>query len=282
MIDLLEFSTPGHIQRTRRNIREVLRAVDLIVELVDSRIPYTGRAFEEEALFSNKPRIIILSKSDLSDEKALKIWLDFYKNNESLSFIQANLKSYESIKKLKSFVFNELKKIRMKFKEKRMMVVGIPNVGKSSLINALIGKKITRTGNEPGITRGIQWVNVGKGLKLLDTPGILYKKVNNPIVFKKLCLVGSIKNFKDTIDEVLEFGIEFLKNRYQDLLMKYLNVDKPNIQYLEVLETIAKKRNFLKEGGELNLERAKFSLMKDLTDGKIGKVTYELPEDVII
>jgi len=281
VIALMEFSTPGHIQKARRSIRELLKAVDLIIELVDSRIPYTGRAFEEEALFLNKPRIIVLSKSDLSDENSLKIWLDFYKNNESLPFTRVNLKNPESVKKLKKFLFNKLREVRTKFKEKRMMVVGIPNVGKSSMINALAGKKTTRTGNEPGITRGIQWISVEKDLKLLDTPGILYKKISGSFVYKKLCLVGSIKNFENDIDEVLEFGIEILKNRYQSLLKKYLDVDELNIQYLEILEIIAKKRRFLKKGGELDLERAKFSLMKDLIDGKIGKVTYELPEDVI-
>jgi len=284
VIDLKKYSLPGHIQKARRNIRELLKAVDLIVELVDSRIPYTGRAFEEEALFLNKPRIIALSKSDLADEKALRTWLKFYEENEDVPFICVNFKDVDSVKRFKSFIFRILKNVRTRFKDKKMMVVGIPNVGKSSMINALVGKKIAKIGNEPGITRGIQWVSVGKGLKLLDTPGILYKKVDHPVIHKKLCLVGSIKSFDD-LDEVLEFGFQILKDRYEKLLIEYLRIEKTeisDIQYQNFFEKLAKKRKFLKKGGFLDLERAKFSFLKDLIDGKIGRIIYELPEDVIV
>lgn len=278
-----EYSIPGHIQKARRNIRELLKAVDLILELVDSRIPYTGRAYEEEALFLNKPRIIVFSKTDLADEKALNLWKEFYARNEKIPFIDVSLKEIDSVKKLKKFITDVLKGIRVKFKDKRIMVAGIPNVGKSSLINALAGKKIAKIGNEPGITRGIQWISIGKEIKLLDTPGILYKKVDHPPIYKKLCLVGSIKNFED-LDEILDFGFDLLKNRYRNILADYASIGEKEIedlQYQQFLEKFAEKRRFLKKGGILDLERAKQTFMKDLVDGKIGRVIYELPEDVI-
>lgn len=278
-----EYSIPGHIQKARRNIRELLKAVDLILELVDSRIPYTGRAYEEEALFLNKPRIIVFSKTDLADEKALNLWKEFYARNEKIPFIDVSLKEIDSVKKLKKFITDILKGIRVKFKDKRIMVAGIPNVGKSSLINALAGKKIAKIGNEPGITRGIQWISIGKEIKLLDTPGILYKKVDHPPIYKKLCLVGSIKNFED-LDEILDFGFDLLKNRYRNILADYASIGEKEIedlQYQQFLEKFAEKRRFLKKGGILDLERAKQTFMKDLVDGKIGRVIYELPEDVI-
>lgn len=278
-----EYSIPGHIQKARRNIRELLKAVDLILELVDSRIPYTGRAYEEEALFLNKPRIIVFSKTDLADEKALNLWKEFYARNEKIPFIDVSLKEIDSVKKLKKFITDILKGIRVKFKDKRIMVAGIPNVGKSSLINALAGKKIAKIGNEPGITRGIQWISIGKEIKLLDTPGILYKKVDHPPIYKKLCLVGSIKNFED-LDEILDFGFDLLKSRYRNILADYASIGEKEIedlQYQQFLEKFAEKRRFLKKGGILDLERAKQTFMKDLVDGKIGRVIYELPEDVI-
>lgn len=278
-----EYSIPGHIQKARRNIRELLKAVDLILELVDSRIPYTGRAYEEEALFLNKPRIIVFSKTDLADEKALNLWKEFYARNEKIPFIDVSLKEIDSVKKLKKFITDVLKGIRVKFKDKRIMVAGIPNVGKSSLINALAGKKIAKIGNEPGITRGIQWISIGKEIKLLDTPGILYKKVDHPLIYKKLCLVGSIKNFED-LDEILDFGFDLLMNRYRNILADYASIGEKEIedlQYQQFLEKFAEKRRFLKKGGILDLERAKQTFMKDLVDGKIGRVIYELPEDVI-
>lgn len=278
-----EYSIPGHIQKARRNIRELLKAVDLILELVDSRIPYTGRAYEEEALFLNKPRIIVFSKTDLADEKALNLWKEFYARNEKIPFIDVSLKEIDSVKKLKKFITDVLKGIRVKFKDKRIMVAGIPNVGKSSLINALAGKKIAKIGNEPGITRGIQWISIGKEIKLLDTPGILYKKVDHPPIYKKLCLVGSIKNFED-LDEILDFGFDLLKSRYRNILADYASIGEKEIedlQYQQFLEKFAEKRRFLKKGGILDLERAKQTFMKDLVDGKIGRVIYELPEDVI-
>jgi ribosome biogenesis GTPase A len=283
VVDLKEYSIPGHIQKARRNIRELLKAVDLILELVDSRIPYTGRAYEEEALFLNKPRIIVFSKTDLADEKALNLWKEFYARNEKIPFIDVSLKEIDSVKKLKKFITDVLKGIRVKFKDKRIMVAGIPNVGKSSLINALAGKKIAKIGNEPGITRGIQWISIGKEIKLLDTPGILYKKVDHPLIYKKLCLVGSIKNFED-LDEILDFGFDLLMNRYRNILADYASIGEKEIedlQYQQFLEKFAEKRRFLKKGGILDLERAKQTFMKDLVDGKIGRVIYELPEDVI-
>lgn len=276
-----EYSIPGHIQKARRNIRELLKAVDLILELVDSRIPYTGRAYEEEALFLNKPRIIVFSKTDLADEKGLNLWREFYIANEKIPFVDVSLKEINDVKKLKEFIMKFLKGIRIKLKEKRIMVVGIPNVGKSSLINALAGKKIAKTGNEPGITRGIQWITIGRELKLLDTPGILYKKVDHPMIYKKLCLIGSIKNFED-IDEVLDFGFNLLKDRYRNILSDYASIEEiEDLEYQQFFEKLAEKRKFLKKGGILDLERAKQTFMKDLVDGKIGRVIYELPEDVI-
>jgi ribosome biogenesis GTPase A len=281
VVDLKEYSIPGHIQKARRNIRELLKAVDLILELVDSRIPYTGRAYEEEALFLNKPRIIVFSKTDLADEKGLNLWREFYIANEKIPFVDVSLKEINDVKKLKEFIMKFLKGIRIKLKEKRIMVVGIPNVGKSSLINALAGKKIAKTGNEPGITRGIQWITIGRELKLLDTPGILYKKVDHPMIYKKLCLIGSIKNFED-IDEVLDFGFNLLKDRYRNILSDYASIEEiEDLEYQQFFEKLAEKRKFLKKGGILDLERAKHTFLKDLVDGKIGRVVYELPEDVI-
>ncbi len=269
---------PGHIDKAKRRIREKIKAVNSVIEMVDARIPYAGRAYEFKDLFSNKHTIILLAKSDLADPVITNEWVEYYRSIGKTAITISVKKSPKSLKKTLNILKN---KIPSKSAFKRAMIVGIPNVGKSTLINKLMGKKSMRVGNKPGVTRGLQWINVTPDFLLLDTPGILYSRIFNDEIRYKLILSGSIKGEPDLKDEAIQYLIDYLKKCGKtDILGKLGVKDTQQLLNLpELYQDIARKRGFLLKGGKPDIERSREMILKQFQDGLQGNVSFEKPED---
>lgn len=275
---------PGHMAKTRRLIKESLNLVDGVIEIVDARVPYSSSNPELSEIINKKPKIVLLNKCDVADENATKIWISYYKNNNIIAlpvdcrtgkglnqFIPASKQALKNV-----IEKNEAK--GMAGKSLRFMVVGIPNTGKSSFINRMAGKNKAVVADRAGVTRSNQWFNVGNGIELLDTPGVLWPKFDDPTVGDKLAFIGSIK------DEVMD--MESLSCRLLDVLKKtnpqmienrYKISDFENLEGWEILEMIGRKRGFLIKGGEINYERTANIICDEFRGGKLGRISLELP-----
>lgn len=271
--------------KTRRLIKESLNLVDGVIEIVDARIPYSSSNPELSEIIKKKPKIVLLNKCDVADDAATKLWVNYYKKNNIIAlpvdcrtgkglnqFIPACRKALKNVTEK-----NEAK--GMAGKSLRLMVVGIPNTGKSSFINRMAGKNKAVVADRAGVTRSNQWFNVGNGIELLDTPGVLWPKFEDPNVGDKLAFIGSVK------DEVTD--MESLSCRLLDVLKKtnpsmienrYKISDFEELQDWEILEMIGKKRGFLIKGGEINYERAAAIVCDEFRGGKLGRISLELPE----
>lgn len=277
---------PGHMAKTRRLIKESLNLVDGVVEIVDARIPYSSSNPEIDDLIKNKPRIILLNKSDVADPKATKLWVEHYKSRGFYA-LAVDCRSGKGLNQFISECKKALKRIieqneakGMAGKPIRLMVVGIPNTGKSSFINRMAGKNKAVVADRAGVTRSNQWFNCGNGIELLDTPGVLWPKFDDPEVGDKLAFIGSVK------DEVTD--LESLSCRLLDVLNKthpemieerYKITDFQDMQGWEILEMIGKKRGFLVKGGEINYERAAAIVCDEFRGGKLGRLSLELPRE---
>lgn len=265
------------MKKTRELIAENLKLVDLVVEVLDARIPVSSRNPIISELVGDKTKIIILNKADLADDNATKVWTDKLSGKET-SVISMNCNSGEGAKRL----LNLLEKIRdeknagrERKRPLRMMIVGIPNVGKSSLINRLTGKKAAKTGNKPGVTRGKQWLTLGSDMMLLDTPGILWPKFEDPKVGLNLAFCGSIK---DEIMDVSELGLELiarLSELHPDLLCTRYKLDGIEETPLLTMEAIAQKRGFILPGKRIDYERTAKTVIDEFRAATIGKITLE-------
>ena len=276
---------PGHMAKTRRLIKESLPFVDLVTEIVDARIPMSSSNPELSEMIGNKPRIVLLNKCDVADEKATQLWVDFYKS-KGIYAIPVDCRTGKGLNAYLPLVRNVLKdKIKrntekgMVGKPLRVMVVGIPNTGKSSFINRMAGRNRAKVADKPGVTRSNSWFAVGSGIELLDTPGVLWPKFEDKAVGDKLAFIGSIK------DEILDSEtmalrlITFLKNDYPERLSERFKIaDFKDKEDYEVLEMIGRKRGMLISGGEIDYERASVMLLDEYRAGKLGRLTLEFPE----
>ncbi|MDE5670114.1 MAG: ribosome biogenesis GTPase YlqF [Eubacterium sp.] len=276
---------PGHMAKTRRLIKESLNLVDGVVEIVDARIPYSSSNPEIDDLIKNKPRIILLNKSDVADPKATKMWIEHYKS-KGFYALAVDCRSGKGLnqfipecKKALNRIIERNEAKGMAGKPIRLMVVGIPNTGKSSFINRMAGKNKAVVADRAGVTRSNQWFNCGNGIELLDTPGVLWPKFDDSEVGDKLAFIGSVK------DEVTD--LESLSCRLLDVLNKthpemieerYKISDFQDLQGWEILEMIGKKRGFLVKGGEINYERAAAIVCDEFRGGKLGRLSLELPQ----
>jgi len=269
---------PGHIDKAKRRIREKIKAVNSVIEMVDARIPYAGRAYEFKDLFNNKHTIILLAKSDLADPAITNEWIDYYRSIGKTAITISVKKSPKNLKKTLNILKN---KIPSKSAFKRAMIVGIPNVGKSTLINKLMGKKSMRVGNKPGVTRGLQWINVDPDFLLLDTPGILYSRIFNDEIRYKLILTGSIKGDPDLKDEAIQYLVDYLMKCRKTEILGKLGVEdtQQDLNLPELYKDIAGKRGFLLKGGIPDIERSREFIIKQFQDGLQGNVSFEKPED---
>jgi len=265
------------MKKTRELIAENLKLVDLVVEVLDARIPISSRNPIISELIGDKSKIIILNKADLADDNATKAWIDKLSAKET-RVITMNCNSGEGAKKLLSIlaqIRDEKNEGRERKRPLRMMIVGIPNVGKSSLINRLTGKKAAKTGNKPGVTRGKQWLTLGSDMMLLDTPGILWPKFEDPKVGLNLAFCGSIK---DEIMDIADLGLELigrLSEVHPDLLCARYKLDNIEETPLMTMEAIAFKRGFILAGKRIDYERTAKTVIDEFRSATIGKITLE-------
>ncbi|MBK5253211.1 MAG: ribosome biogenesis GTPase YlqF [Peptostreptococcaceae bacterium] len=272
---------PGHMKKTRELIQENLKLVDLVIEVIDSRIPVSSRNPIIDSLIENKLRLIVLNKSDLSDRDENRKWGNRF-INEGNKVITMNCMLGSNLDKLNKELQNtqnEKNEIRNMTKSLKLMIVGVPNVGKSSLINRMTGKKSTRTGDKPGVTRGKQWLTLKNGMQLLDTPGILWPKFEDPNVGMNLAFCGSIRDeILDTTDLAYEL-IKLLEVQYPKLLMERFKLDSISDDTLENMDAIALKRGFILPGKKIDYERTGRTLLDEFRSGKIGNITLEKIKD---
>ncbi len=270
---------PGHMKKTRELIQENLKAVDCVIEIIDSRIPISSRNPIIGELIAGKRRIVVLGKADLADETATARWKERISTEEGVAkVLNLNLQSGEGINRLVRVLEEEQDKRNAERSIKRplrIMIVGVPNVGKSSLINRLTGKKSAQTGDRPGVTRGKQWLTLQSGMQLLDTPGILWPKFEDPNVGLNLAFCGSIK---DDILGVQDLGYELIRvlgESYPDLLMERYKLDEISDQPIENMDNIALKRGFIMAGKRIDYERTGRTVLDEFRGGKIGRITLE-------
>ncbi len=276
---------PGHMTKTRRQIEADLKLVDAVCEIVDARIPMSSRNPDIDAICGGKPRILVLNRMDLADPEATKKWAVFFRE-KGMSVIATDCKSRRGISDFtpaaRRACAEKLERDAKRGMNRplRVMVVGIPNVGKSTLINQISGRKGAKAENRPGVTRGKQWVTVDAGLQLLDTPGILWPKFEDPRVGMMLAYTGAVKENVIDLEELACFLMTLLHKHYPKALLDRYQVEAPeDTPGWELLEQAGRKRGYLVSGGEVNLERMARVLLDEFRGGKLGKFTLEMPED---
>ncbi len=268
---------PGHMKKTRELIAENLKMVDIVIEVIDARIPVSSRNPIIDELVKSKRRLIILNKSDLSDPKANEAWAETFKKQGNLVLTMNCMTGIGvgQLYKLLSRLQDEKNEGQLRKKSLRMMIVGVPNVGKSSLINRMTGKKSAKTGDRPGVTKGKQWLGLENGMQLLDTPGILWPKFEDPQVGLNLAFCGSIKDeILDTASLALEL-IKVLQRDYPQLLRERYKLDELDEDALVNMEAIAAKRGFILSGKRVDYERCARTVLDEFRGGKIGNITLE-------
>ncbi|HAX52204.1 ribosome biogenesis GTPase YlqF [Muricomes intestini] len=273
---------PGHMTKAKRMMQENIKLVDLVIELVDARIPVSSRNPEIDELGKNKARLILLNKSDLAEDKWNDSWAEYFKKRD-YSVVKVNSKKGGGIKSIQGVIQEACREKTERDRKRgilnrpvRAMVVGIPNVGKSTFINALAGKACTKTGNKPGVTKGKQWIRLNKNVELLDTPGILWPKFEDQTVGLRLAFIGSIKEEILNVEELSMELIGFLKEFYPGILKGKYQIEEMEDNFL-CLKEIAKSRHCLIKGSELDTEKAARLLLDDFRNGRLGKITLEFP-----
>lgn len=275
---------PGHMTKAKRMMQENIKLIDLVIELVDARIPLSSRNPDIDELGKNKARIVLLNKADLADTRKNKIWLEYF-TRKGFHVLEMNSKTGAGIKAIQGVVQEACKEKIERDRKRgilnrpvRAMVVGIPNVGKSTFINSFAGKACAKTGNKPGVTKGKQWIRLNKGLELLDTPGILWPKFEDQIVGLHLAMIGSINDEIIHLDELAYELVGFLRVEYPGLLEKRYEIEITEEQdaYDTIKSVCISKKCFLK-GEELDIMKASAMIVDDFRNGKIGKITLEMP-----
>lgn len=275
---------PGHMMKAKRMMQENLTLIDLIIEIVDARIPISSRNPDIDELGKNKSRMILLNKADLADTKYNEKWATFFKE-KGYQVVILNSKNGNGIKNIQSAV-NEACKAKIERDRKRgilnrpvrAMVVGIPNVGKSTFINAFAGKACTKTGNKPGVTKGKQWIRLNKQLELLDTPGILWPKFEDQQTGLKLALIGSMNDEVLHVDELALELIQYLKKYYPQSLIQRYQIELCDDDY-KTLENICIARKCIAKGETPDIMKGAAMLLEEFRSGKLGKITLEYPNE---
>lgn len=278
---------PGHMTKTKRQIQASLKLVDAVAEILDARIPLSSKNPDLQKLIQNKPKVVLLNKCDMANQTATSRWIDYYAS-QGITAIAVDCKSGKGLNKFAPAVNNVLSERRERLKAKgmvnpmlRIMIVGIPNVGKSSFINRVAKQNRAKVEDRPGVTRGNQWYSIAQNIEMLDTPGVLWPKFDDKIVGERLAFTGAVK------DQILD--TELLAVRLLDFLrslkpadfiarFKLEDIDLDAVDSYELLNIIGKKRGMLISGGEINTERAAIMLLDEFRSGKLGRITLEMPE----
>ena len=275
---------PGHMHKARRRLTETLSRIDLGAELVDARVPLASRNPMLAEVTDGKPRLILLNKSDLADPERTEEWIRYFKDTLGLRAIAIDAMEPKSVRKIpgvaKEIFDNYMRETGKTFQRQRfrMLIAGIPNVGKSSLINSLANKKVARTGDRPAVTTTEQWVKLGKSMELLDTPGILWPKFEGDHVGHYLAATGAIRDTILDLWDIAQFVLKHLKERYPKPLYDRFKLDDSLQDSAEIIEAIGKKRGCLGAGGVVDYDKASSLLIREFRAGKLGRVTLELPE----
>lgn len=274
---------PGHMTKAKRMMEEEIKLVDLVIELVDARIPFSSRNPEIDKIGKNKARLILLNKSDLADQTKNISWMKWFEDQGYFTAM-VNSKSGAGIKDINKVIKEACQEKIERDKRRgilnrpvRAMVVGIPNVGKSTFINSYARKACTKTGNKPGVTKGKQWIKLSKTLELLDTPGILWPKFEDQAVGLRLAMIGSIK---DDILNIVELSMEvltFMQKKYSGMIEKRYGIEE-KVNPLDTLHEIAKVRHCLLKGNAYDINKAASIVLEEFRNGKIGRISLEVPE----
>ncbi|MCM3717179.1 ribosome biogenesis GTPase YlqF [Fictibacillus phosphorivorans] len=275
---------PGHMAKARREITEKLKMIDVVFELVDARIPLASRNPMIDEILGEKPRIVLLNKADLADPKVTSMWQGYF-SDLGIPSLAINSKDGKGIKKIEPLAHELVKEKFDKMRAKgivkpravRALIVGIPNVGKSTIINRMAGKNIAITGDKPGVTKKQQWIKAGKTLELLDTPGILWPKFEDQTIGLKLAVTGAIKETLFDFTEVVLFAVKYLSEHYQERLVERYKLTDISDDSLRLFEEIGKKRGCIVTGGEVDLEKTAEIVLRDLRSEKLGSLSYERP-----
>lgn len=278
---------PGHMIKTKRQIQSSLKLVDAVAEIIDARIPVSSRNPDLAKLVQNKPRVILLNKCDMANQTATKMWIDYFKK-QNLVAIPVDCKSGRGLDKFAPAVNTVMSHKIARLKEKgmvnptiRIMIVGIPNVGKSSFINKMVKKNRAKVEDRPGVTRGNQWYTIAKNLEMLDTPGVLWPKFDDKTVGEHLAFTGAVKDQILDIELLAVRLLDFIKElKPADFITRFKleNEDFENIDSYELLKMIGKKRGMLVSGGEIDTERAAIMLLDEFRSAKLGRITVEMPQ----
>ena len=273
---------PGHMTKAKRMMKEDIKLIDLVIELLDARAPVSSRNPDIDELAANKSRLILLNKADLADERITAMWIEYFEN-KGFCVVKLDSRNRNGMKQIQNSIMEVCKdKIERDRKRGiinrpvRAMVAGIPNVGKSTFINSFAGKACAQTGNKPGVTKGKQWIRLNKNVELLDTPGILWPKFDDERVGTNLAFIGSIN---DQIINITELALELigeLHTGYEGVLAQRYGIDETD--NIGILTDIANVRGCLKKGGEVDFDKAAYLILDDFRSGKIGRISIETPE----
>jgi ribosome biogenesis GTPase A len=276
---------PGHMAKARRQIEDKLKLIHIVIELLDARLPLASRNPMIDEITQRKPRLVLFTKGDMADEAITKDWMQHFAQ-EGVTVLSIDAKMGTGVQKIPSTCESILSPLFITRKKKgiisrkmRAMVLGIPNVGKSSLINRLAGRSATQTGDRPGITKGQQWIHVGNQLELLDTPGILWPKFEDPAVGMRLAMSGAIKEDILPTEEVALNTLQYLSRRYPKLLEERYGLVLSDQTPVELLDEVGKRRGCLMKGGEINWDKASEVVLTDLRSGRLGQISLEWPSD---
>lgn len=276
---------PGHMAKARREVTEKLKLVDIIFELIDARLPLSSRNPMIDEVINQKPRLLILNKSDMADEQETRKWVEYFaqRGHKAVAINSLEGKGLQQVTKAAQEIlkekFDRMKARGMKPRAIRAMIVGIPNVGKSTLINRLAKKNIAKTGNTPGVTKAQQWIKVGKELELLDTPGILWPKFEDQEVGYKLALTGAIKDTITNMEDLAVYGLRFLSTHYPARMEERYGFQFIHEDLVDTFDHIGKLRRVFGPGGEIDYDQVAQLIVRDIRGSQLGKLTFDFVDE---
>ena len=278
---------PGHMAKARRQVSESLKLVDIIFELVDARLPISSRNPMIDEVIHQKPRLLILNKQDMADEHQTRRWIQYFseRGHKAVAINSLEGKGLQAVTKAAQEILEEkwarMRARGMKPRAIRAMIVGIPNVGKSTLINRLAKKNLAKTGNTPGVTKAQQWIKVGKEIELLDTPGILWPKFEDQEVGYKLALTGAIKDSIMNMEDLAVYGLQFLAMRYPTRMQERYGIEAIDEDLVVTFDHIGKLRRVFAQGGEIDYDQVALLIVRDIRSQNLGKLTFDFVDEQI-